>query len=66
MSLPLPTGGAPAFDCKGLIFSVDTTVKQHGQTSTIRNFYTTDVCRDEGIWKWATAEPATARWGALQ
>jgi len=62
----LPTGGAPVFDCKSLIFSVDTTVKQHGQARTTRNFYTTDVCRDDGTWKWATAEPATARWGALQ
>jgi hypothetical protein len=62
----LPSGGAPAFDCKNVIFSIDTAVKQHGQTSIVRNFYTTYVCRDEGVWKWATAEPATARWGALQ
>ncbi len=62
----LPTGGAPAFDCKAVIFSVDTTVRTKGIAHIERNFYTTDVCRDDGAWKWATAEPATARWGALQ
>jgi hypothetical protein len=58
----LATGGTPAFDCKNVIFSVDTIVKHR----PVREFYTTYVCRDAGIWKWATAEPATARWGALQ
>jgi len=53
---------APAFDCKEIIFSVDTT--RHHQIN--RDFYTADVCLDGGQWKWATAEPATARWGALQ
>jgi hypothetical protein len=55
-------GGTPIFDCKEIIFSVDTTSRHRGS----RDFYTADVCRDGGQWKWATAEPATARWGALQ
>jgi hypothetical protein len=54
----LPSGAAPAFDCKEIIFSVD--------TKSGRNFYTAFVCQDGERWKWATAEPATARWGALQ
>jgi len=54
----LPAGNAPEFDCKEIIFSVD--------TKSGRNFYTAFVCQDGGRWKWATAEPATARWGALQ
>jgi len=24
------------------------------------------VCRDGDKWKWASAEPATPRWGSLQ
>jgi uncharacterized protein YceK len=58
----VPAGDEPAFVCKEIIFSVDTL--QHRQPH--RNFYTADVCRDGAVWKWATAEPATERWGALQ
>jgi hypothetical protein len=58
----LPEGAGPGFDCKLIIFSVDTRSRQQIQ----RNFYTTYVCRDGATWKWATAEPATARWGFLQ
>jgi hypothetical protein len=54
----ISSGAAPAFDCKQIIFSVD--------TKTRRNFYTTFVCSDSGRWTWAAAEPATARWGSLQ
>ena len=49
-------------DCKEVIFSVDATVK--GKPD--RAFYTTTICRDGATWKWASAEPATERWGALQ
>jgi hypothetical protein len=31
-----------------------------------RNFYTVNVCQDGTTWRWASAEPATARWGGLQ
>jgi hypothetical protein len=60
--MPDLPGGAPEFDCKEIIFSVDTA--RHRVMN--RDFYTADVCQDDGRWKWATAEPATARWGALQ
>lgn len=58
----LPRGAGDGFICKEIIFSVDTT--SHKQI--VRNFYTADVCLDGGAWKWATAEPATERWGSLQ
>ena len=52
------TLGGSGFLCKDIVFSVD-----HPATS---EFYTATVCRDGTRWKWATAEPATERWGALQ
>jgi hypothetical protein len=54
--------GNADFACREIVFSVDHDEK-HG---TVREFYTADVCRDGARWKWATAEPATERWGALQ
>jgi len=54
--------GGPDFACKEIVFSVDT-VKDK---KPARAFYTATVCRDGAVWKWATAEPAIARWGALQ
>ena len=53
---------AGTLDCKEVVFSVDTTEKD----KPARAFYTTTVCRDGKTWKWASAEPATERWGALQ
>jgi hypothetical protein len=41
---------------------VDTVADQQKR----RAFYTASVCRDGPTWKWATAEPATERWGSLQ
>ena len=58
----LPAGGGPTFDCKEIIFSVDRVAHHQEQ----RSFYTTYVCRDNNVWKWALAEPATARRGGLQ
>ncbi len=58
----LPSGGPIAFQCKEIVFSVDTVAHKQPQ----RSFYTATVCLDGAAWKWATAEPATARWGALQ
>lgn len=49
-------------DCKEIVFSVDEIVKNKPD----RSFYTTIICRDGAAWKWATAEPATERWGSLQ
>jgi len=54
--------GGPGFACKAIVFSVD----DQGKQGPERAFYTATVCRDGKQWKWATAEPATERWGALQ
>ncbi|MBN8871315.1 MAG: hypothetical protein J0H67_00620 [Rhodospirillales bacterium] len=54
--------GTAAFTCKEIIFSVDPAADSKRQ----RAFYTASVCRDGETWKWASAEPATERWGALQ
>ena len=53
----------PDFACKEIIFSVE-----DGTTAAAphQSFFTTYICRDGTKWRWATAEPATARWGALQ
>ncbi|WP_153075702.1 hypothetical protein [Paraburkholderia bonniea] len=47
-----------ALDCKEIVFSVDQ------NASSV--FYVAAICRDGSTWKWASAEPATERWGALQ
>ena len=52
----------PDFACKEIVFSVDDGDGADRQ----RSFFTTYICRDGDKWRWATAEPATARWGALQ
>lgn len=54
--------GSADFSCKEIVFSVDTMDKKAPR----RSFYTATVCRDGQAWKWASAEPATARWGSLQ
>jgi hypothetical protein len=50
--------GGDGFACREIVFSVE--------TKTQRAFYTATVCRDGARWKWASAEPATERWGSLQ
>jgi hypothetical protein len=52
----------PDFSCKEIIFSVD----EGDGAARRRAFFTAHICRDGAVWRWATAEPATARWGALQ
>jgi hypothetical protein len=54
--------GADDFNCKEIVFSVDTMERKVPN----RAFYTATVCQDGANWKWASAEPATARWGSLQ
>jgi hypothetical protein len=54
--------GSADFNCKEIVFSVDTIEKKVPN----RAFYTATVCQDGPKWKWASAEPATARWGSLQ
>jgi hypothetical protein len=55
--------GAVDFACKEIVFSVDTGGRKEPPR---RSFFTAVVCRDNGRWQWASAEPATARWGSLQ
>ena len=54
--------GSQDFSCKEIVFSVDTVADK----APHRAFYTATVCLDGKTWKWASAEPATARWGSLQ
>lgn len=54
--------GGPGFSCREIVFSVEGGKPE----SPTREFYTATVCRDGETWKWATAEPATERWGSLQ
>lgn len=52
----------PIAVCKEVIFSV-----VDGRSAKAPpNQFSVDVCRDPSGWKWATAEPAVARWGFLQ
>ncbi|CAN7614931.1 hypothetical protein LJR230_004458 [Trinickia sp. LjRoot230] len=53
-----------ALDCKEIVFSVDRSAKKDAPASSA--FYVTSICRDGNAWKWASAEPATERWGSLQ
>jgi hypothetical protein len=49
-------------NCKEIVFSVDDVVEDKPHS----DFYTATICEQAGHWKWASAEPATARWGSLQ
>ncbi|WP_246174015.1 hypothetical protein [Paraburkholderia hayleyella] len=53
-----------ALDCKEIVFSVDQATST--KTAASSAFYVAAICRDGTTWKWASAEPATERWGALQ
>jgi hypothetical protein len=49
-------------ECKEIVFSVDYRDEDRPRNA----FYVAMVCREGAGWKWASAEPATARWGGLQ
>jgi hypothetical protein len=51
-------------DCKEIVFSVDTAATKDKPAQSA--FYVASICLDGNKWKWASAEPATGRWGALQ
>ncbi|MDR5738894.1 MULTISPECIES: hypothetical protein [unclassified Caballeronia] len=53
-----------ALDCKEIVFSVDRDATTDRAADSA--FYVASVCRDGNKWKWASAEPATPRWGSLQ
>ncbi len=54
--------GGGDLSCKEIVFSVDRS--REGRVR--RAFYVTTICRDGTAWRWASAEPATSRWGSLQ
>jgi hypothetical protein len=54
--------GAKALDCREIVFSVE----QPPKAQSAKAFYVAMICRDGARWKWASAEPATERWGSLQ
>lgn len=54
--------GNAAFACREIVFSVDKVEDRQ----PVRSFYTATICRDATRWRWASAEPATERWGSLQ
>ena len=54
--------GATNLACKEIVFSVD----EIKDAATLSAFYVATICRDSLKWRWASAEPATARWGSLQ
>lgn len=54
--------GNEAFACREIVFSVD----KEEEGAPRRSFYTAMICRDANRWRWASAEPATERWGSLQ
>ncbi|VWX61896.1 conserved exported hypothetical protein [Burkholderiales bacterium 8X] len=49
-----------ALACKEIVFSVESPKGEEAR------FYVASICRQGRDWVWASAEPATARWGALQ
>ena len=54
--------GAADLSCKEIVFTVDE-IKDKAPVSA---FFVATICRDAATWRWASAEPSTARWGALQ
>jgi len=50
-------------DCKEIVVSVE---RRGGETLPVSEFYVASVCRSGSQWAWASAEPATPRWGAMQ
>jgi hypothetical protein len=54
----------PLADCKEAVFSVEDAASKAAGAAPPR--FITIVCRGDQGWKWAAAEPAVARWGALQ
>ena len=49
----------PLAACKQVLFSVE-------ETNEPAAWYSVDICQQQDGWKWASAEPATERWGFLQ
>lgn len=50
-------------DCKEIVVSVE---QSGGDPVPVSAFYVASICRNGSRWAWASAEPATERWGSLQ
>lgn len=50
-------------DCKEIVVSLD---QAGNKALSESSFYVAAICRNGSAWNWASSEPATARWGALQ
>ncbi|MFC3125743.1 hypothetical protein ACFOD4_11760 [Pseudoroseomonas globiformis] len=55
--------GALGLACREIVFSVE---QRDDAALETAEFYTAIICRAGDRWKWASAEPATERWGSLQ
>ncbi|MBO1074868.1 hypothetical protein IAI58_07850 [Roseomonas marmotae] len=59
--------GGIGLQCREILFSVEGDEQEiDGELRPHKAFYTAAICRNGETWKWANAEPATERWGALQ
>lgn len=52
----------PLATCKEAVFWVDGAASANAKPER----FVTTACRDAAGWRWAVAEPAVSRWGALQ
>jgi hypothetical protein len=52
----------PLAPCREIMFSVE---DGEGEAAT-RDWFAAQICRQGERWRWASAEPAVERWGALQ
>jgi len=55
----------PLASCKEVMFTVDDAKAGPVSDGTARGWFAAHVCLQENSWKWANAEPAVERWGAL-
>lgn len=59
--------GGLGLECREIVFSVEGPAREGADPASLtRGFYVAIICRNGAEWKWASAEPATERWGALQ
>ncbi|CAN5467899.1 hypothetical protein BH11PSE9_BH11PSE9_27510 [soil metagenome] len=64
--------GGASLNCKEIVFSVEEAPESSVanaaavNSAPVSSFYVATICQDASKWKWVSAEPATARWGALQ
>jgi hypothetical protein len=57
---------APDGDASARALDGDASARAPDGDDAASRFYTATICQDGARWRWATAEPAVARWGNLQ